>query len=82
MVENMDEFIGRVRRLVSDRLDFLKEASDDEIRETISQVVLELSREQFLTLNEKKTVLEGVFNSMRGLDVESVISEKCVVWFK
>ncbi len=69
MVENMDEFIGRVRRLVSDRLDLLKEASDDEIRETISQVVLELSREQFLTLNEKKTVLEGVFNSMRGLDV-------------
>lgn len=61
MVENMDEFIGRVRRLVSDRLDLLKEASDDEIRETISQVVLELSREQFLTLNEKKTVLEGVF---------------------
>ena len=56
MVENMDEFIGRVRRLVSDRLDLLKEASDDEIRETISQVVLELSREQFLTLNEKKTV--------------------------
>ena len=69
MVENMDEFIGRVRRLVSDRLDLLKEASDDEIRETISKVVLELSREQFLTLNEKKTVLEGVFNSMRGLDV-------------
>ena len=69
MVENMDEFIGHVRRLVSDRLDLLKEASDDEIRETISQVVLELSREQFLTLNEKKTVLEGVFNSMRGLDV-------------
>ena len=69
MVENMDEFIGRVRRLVSDRLDLLKEASDDEIRETISQVVMELSREQFLTLNEKKTVLEGVFNSMRGLDV-------------
>ena len=66
MVENRDEFIGRVRRLVSDRLDLLKEASDDE---TISQVVLELSREQFLTLNEKKTVLEGVFNSMRGLDV-------------
>lgn len=69
MVENMDEFIARVRRLVSDRLDLMKEASDDEIRETISQVVMELSREQFLTLNEKKTVLEGVFNSMRGLDV-------------
>lgn len=69
MVENMDEFIARVRRLVSDRLDLMKEASDDEIRETISQVVMELSREQFLTLNEKKAVLEGVFNSMRGLDV-------------
>ena len=69
MIENMDAFIARVRRLVSDRLDLLKEASDDEIRETISQVVMELSREQFLTLNEKKTVLEGVFNSMRGLDV-------------
>ena len=69
MIENMDDFAAQIRKTVSDRLDLLREVTDDEIKECISQVVMEYSRQNYLTLNEKKEILENVFNSMRGLDV-------------
>lgn len=69
MIENMEEFAAQIRKTVSDRLDLLREVSDEEIRECISEVVMEYSRQRYLTLNEKKEILETVFNSMRGLDV-------------
>ncbi len=69
MIENMSEYIKEVRALVSDRLDLTRDLSDDEIREVISSIIAEKSQEKYLTLTEKKAVMDGVFNSMRGLDV-------------
>ena len=69
MIENMSEYIKEIRALVSNRLDLSRDLSDDEIREVISGIISEKSQEKYLTLNEKKAVMDGVFNSMRGLDV-------------
>lgn len=69
MAEQMEELKRQVRELVSNRLDLTRSVSDDEIRETISQVVAEESRKRYLSLAEKREVMEGVFNAMRGLDV-------------
>lgn len=55
--------------MVSDRLDLTRNVSDDEIREAIAEIVTEESRRQYMSLTEKKALMEGVFNSMRGLDV-------------
>ena len=65
----MSEYIKEIRALVSNRLDLSRDLSDDEIREVISNIISEKSQEKYLTLNEKKAVMDGVFNSMRGLDV-------------
>ncbi|MBQ7976136.1 MAG: CpaF family protein [Clostridia bacterium] len=65
----MTEYIKEIRALVSDRLDLTRDLSDDEIREVISNIIAEKSQEKYLTLVEKKAVMDGVFNSMRGLDV-------------
>ena len=65
----MTEYIKEIRALVSDRLDLTRDLSDDDIREVISNVIAEKSQEKYLTLIEKKEVMDGVFNSMRGLDV-------------
>jgi len=65
----MTEYIKEIRALVSDRLDLTRDLSDDEIREVISNIIAEKSQEKYLTLIEKKAVMDGVFNSMRGLDV-------------
>ena len=69
MIEDMQQWIRQIREIVSNRLDLPRNISDDEIREVISDIVMEQSRQQYMSLNEKKTLMEGVFNSMRGLDV-------------
>ena len=69
MIENMTEYIQNVRAIVADRLDLTRDLSDDEIREVISAVIAEKSQEKYLSLIEKKQVMDGVYNSMRGLDV-------------
>jgi len=65
----MTEYIQNVRAIVADRLDLTRDLSDDEIREVISAVIAEKSQEKYLSLIEKKQVMDGVYNSMRGLDV-------------
>ena len=65
----MTEYIQNVRAIVADRLDLTRDLSDDEIRDVISSVIAEKSQEKYLSLTEKKTVMDGVYNSMRGLDV-------------
>lgn len=65
----MPEYIQNIRLLVSERIDLTRDLSDDEIRDIISAVIAEKSHEKYLSLGEKKAVMDGVFNSMRGLDV-------------
>lgn len=69
MPEKTAEYIQSVRLAVSDRLDLTRDLSDDDIREVISQVIAEKSQEKYLSLTIKKAIMDGVFNSMRGLDV-------------
>lgn len=69
MIDDMQAYAKKIREMVSDRLDLTRNVTDEEIRETIADIVAEESRRQYLTLTEKKELMEGVFNSMRGLDV-------------
>lgn len=69
MIENMQEYKKSVREMVSKRLDLTRNVSDDEIRETISGIIAEESGRKYMSLSEKKEIMESVFNSMRGLDV-------------
>jgi pilus assembly protein CpaF len=68
MIENMSEYISEMRAIVSERLDLTRDLSDDEIREIIASVISEKSSEKYISLSEKKQVMDGIFNSMRGLD--------------
>lgn len=69
MIENMQEYIRQIREMVSRRLDLTRDVNDDEIREVISEIVMEESKRRYLSLGEKKDIMESVYNSMRGLDV-------------
>lgn len=69
MIENMQEYIRQIREMVSRRLDLTRDVDDDEIREVISEIVMEESKRRYLSLGEKKDIMESVYNSMRGLDV-------------
>ena len=50
MIENMQEYVRHIRAAVSDRPDLTREVEDDEIREVISQIVAEESRQNYLSL--------------------------------
>lgn len=69
MIEDMQEYIKRVREMVSKRLDLTRNVEDEEIRQVISEIVREEAQKSYMSLTEKREVMEGVFNSMRGLDV-------------
>ncbi len=69
MVEQMQKYISHVRELVGKRLDLTRNIDDEEIREVIADIVMEESKRQYLSLTEKREIMEGVFNSMRGLGV-------------
>ena len=69
MIENIRDYQKKIRELVSERLDLTRNVSDDDIQAAIAQIVAEESKKKYLSLTEKKEIMEGVFNSMRGLDV-------------
>lgn len=69
MTENMAEYIAGLRKIVSNRIDLTRDLTDEDIRDVISDIIKEQSAERYIPLKEKKEIMDGIFNSMRGLDV-------------
>lgn len=63
------ELAQGIREEVGLRLDLSRDLQDEDIREAITRIVFERSKQQYLTLSEKKAIIEKVFNSMRRLDI-------------
>ena len=68
-MEITTEYIAQIQRLVSSRLDLTREVKDAEIKRLIDEVIAEKAKEQYISIREKVEIRNGVFNSMRGLDV-------------
>ncbi len=66
---NKADLIAEVKKTVSDSVDLGKDISDEEIRELITSIVFEKSKQIYLTVSEKREISEAVFNSMRRLDI-------------
>lgn len=63
------EYVVQIQKIVSNRLDLSHDITDGEIKRVIDQVIYEKTKEQYLSINEKTEIKNGVFNAMRGLDV-------------
>jgi len=73
------DIIAEVKRTVSESVDLGKDISDEEIRELITSIVFEKSKQVYLTVSEKKEISETVFNSMRRLDIlQPIIDDSSV----
>lgn len=64
-----------VRKAASERIDLTNMPTDQEILHQIMCAVLERSSESYLTAKEKRTIIHGVFDSMRRLDVIQPLME-------
>ncbi|WP_088831921.1 CpaF family protein [Paenibacillus tyrfis] len=58
-----------IKQRVQDSLDYGNALSDEQLMEQIEQIVFAYSRESFLTAGQKRTLVQEVFHSFRGLDV-------------
>ncbi|MCL5057118.1 MAG: CpaF family protein [Actinobacteria bacterium] len=63
------ELVNYIKEEVARRIDLGRDLSDDEIVESITEVVFETSRSSYIGLKSKRSLIEAVFNSMRRLDV-------------
>lgn len=64
-----DALVREVRATIGEKVDLNRDTTDEEIRELVTGVVFDLSVERYLSIGEKRELIELVFNSMRRLDV-------------
>ncbi|MCX7921649.1 MAG: CpaF family protein [Clostridia bacterium] len=78
-IEVRESLIKEVKKRVSDSIDLKKDIADEEIKELITTIVFEISRQTYMSVSEKQDIIESVFNSMRRLDVlQPIIDDKSV----
>ena len=79
MIGDLTEYIQEIRKAVSERIDLTQNFDDEDIKRAINEIVSERSKEKYLTLDEKIAVMDGVYNSMRKLDVlQPLIDDKTI----
>jgi len=54
---------------VRSRIDLTKDIEDEEILDTVDELLLQKGKENFLSLREKKNLRNDIFNSIRRLDI-------------
>ena len=73
------ETFGKLRRMLMDRLDMSRELSDQEILDTIDEIILNQMRDSCMALKEKVQLRQELFYSVRKLDVlQELIEDETV----
>ena len=58
MIENIEEYIAEIRKIVSERLDLTHELDDEDIRGVINQIITERSAQSYISLTDKKRIMD------------------------
>lgn len=76
-LEREQKIIEEVKKIVQEDKYIQKEVSEDEIREVIRVEVFKRAKDLKLSVNEKKDLVDSVFNSVKKLDVlQPLIDDK------
>jgi pilus assembly protein CpaF len=65
----MNQYKELLRQRVIKEIDLCREVGDEELYETIDQILLEFSREEYVSITEKLRLRKDIFNSIRRYDV-------------
>lgn len=75
----MNNLEDEIRYAVMDEIDLTSEISDEEIRELIRNQIIQISRQRPVSLKERISAENHVFNSLRKLDVlEDLLSDESI----
>lgn len=73
-----EELVKAIRQYVQDNLP-LSELSDEELEEKIENIVYDRTKESYLTLNAKISVVQQVYSSIRGLGLlDSIMQDDSI----
>lgn len=59
----------KLQHIVLDILDLSKDITDEELLETIDRVLVEKSKESYISMQEKRRLRKDIFNSIRKFDI-------------
>lgn len=74
-----ESLLNEIKRIVSDNIDLKRDISDVDLRDLITNIVFEKSKQSYINLVDKQQLIDTVFNSMRRLDIlQPIIEDKSV----
>lgn len=71
----MDSIKVDLQRIVIEEIDLGKEITDEELLEAIDQEILKLSKDHYISMQDKLRLSKDIFNSIRRLDLLSELIE-------
>lgn len=63
------ELISEIKSIISGQIDLKRNFSDEEISEIVVRTVFDRSKQMIISTEEKKLIVDTVFNSLRRLDI-------------
>ena len=63
------DIVAELKTMISESVDFRNESSDQQIEELITKIVLDKSKNLYLSVHEKRALIKIIFNDMRRLGV-------------
>lgn len=73
------ELKKELRRKVQEKIDFVKDLSDDEVAQTIDEVLLEQRELMIYPVELRRRLKKELFDSLRRLDILQIFVEDCSV---
>ena len=78
MIMEVDMLVQEIRQYVQDNLP-LSELTDEELEEKIETIVYNRTKESYLTLNKKISIVQQVYSSIRGLGLlDSIMQDDSI----
>lgn len=78
-IKNEKEILMKIKAVVCETIDIKKDFDDEEIKDVITDVVFNFSKGNYLNIEEKRKIIESVFNSMRRLDIlQPIIDDRSI----
>ena len=71
----MEDYKSILKQQVLNHIDLTKEVSDDEIKDIIDQVIIDNSRQNYISLKQREMLSKDLFNTIRRLDVLQTLIE-------
>jgi len=73
------DLVQEIRRQVTQDIEASADITDDGVMELVTNAVFRKTREQYLSISEKRELAENIFNSMRRLDIlQPIIEDKTI----